>query len=67
MRQLILSAFGAYTLAASILHSRRLEHSRIMKINVIRLSRAEKGYGEWRRGRNITGMAAAAGKKRAPI
>jgi hypothetical protein len=42
MRLLISSAFGACTLAASILHSRRFEHSRIMRLNVMRRFMAEK-------------------------
>ena len=58
MRLLIVSVFGACTLTASTLHSRRPEHSRIMKLNVMRRSKVEKRYGEWWHGPNITGRAA---------
>jgi hypothetical protein len=57
MRLLIHSVFSACTLAASILHSHRLEHSRITRLNVMRRFMAEKEYEESQHGRSLTGRA----------
>jgi hypothetical protein len=47
MRLLMPSVFSACTLTASIFHSRRPEHSKIMELNDVKRSGVEKGYGEW--------------------